>query len=173
MEIELSRWNIELFYLINHARSAYLDYFFSYFYLLGKGYILIPLLFIVYRFYRDRLKLFVGAVLVESLVVQALKWYFKAPRPAKLLPDVYLIESVYHKSFPSGDTAMAFVIACFFSEVLPRRWRFLPWVYAFLVAYGRIYVGAHFPLDVFVGALIGVGSYLVVKGILALFDFRS
>ncbi len=151
----------------------YLDYFFSYFYLLGKGYILIPLLFVVYRFYRKRLLLFIGSVLVETALVQALKWYFKTPRPVKVLPDVYLIEKVYHKSFPSGDTAMAFVIACFFSEVLPRRWKLLPWIYAFLVAYGRVYVGAHFPLDVFVGALIGMGSYWVVKKVLILFGFHS
>ena len=163
MELELARWNLELFYLINHARNPYLDLFFSYFYLLGKGYVLIPLFFVVFKLYREKLKLFVGAVLLETVIVHSLKWYFKAPRPAQVLPEVYLIEKVYHNSFPSGDTAMAFVIACFFSETLPRTWKLLPWIYAFLIAYGRIYVGAHFPLDVIAGALIGVGSYLTVK----------
>ncbi len=168
--IELFPLNIYLFYLINHSRNEFLDIFFSYFYLLGKGYVLIPLLGIVYFFYRNRIKLFLLSVSIETSTVLALKYAFKEPRPAKVLEDVYLIEKVYLKSFPSGDTAMAFVIACFFHEVLPKYLKPLAWVYAILIAYGRIYVGAHFPLDVLAGALIGILSYYVSKKILKIFN---
>jgi len=61
---------------------------------------------------------------------------------------------------------MAFVIASFFHDLLPKRWRFIPWLYAFLIAYGRVYVGAHFPLDVLAGAFIGIGSYKLAKKLL-------
>ena len=46
--------NKELFYLINHNRHPLLDAFFSKFYLLGKGWVLIPIfigLFIFQCFY--------------------------------------------------------------------------------------------------------------------------
>ncbi|WP_281054481.1 phosphatase PAP2 family protein [Thermocrinis albus] len=50
----------------------------------------------------------------------------------------------------------------FFPRVGPYG-RLLLSVYALLIAYGRIYVGAHFPLDVLVGALLGLASCLFVR----------
>lgn len=63
----------------------------------------------------------------------------------------------YHsRSFPSGHTNTAFSAATFLA-VLCGRWFFLAYIGAFLVAYSRIYLGVHFPLDVMFGALIAVG----------------
>ncbi|ADC88866.1 conserved hypothetical protein [Thermocrinis albus DSM 14484] len=110
--------NVELFYLINHSRHPLLDSFFSYFYLLGKGWVLlIPLSFLL-LFQRKHLRTFLLTLSLETLLVEVLKTLTGQPRPASLLPDVYLIEPVYHRSFPSGDTAMAFMLACFFFLVL-------------------------------------------------------
>ncbi len=162
MNIENFQLNIELFYLINHTRSPILDTFFGHFYLLGKGYILIPILVFVVVFQRERLLLFLTSLTIETLSVQLLKMYFNLPRPASMLTDVYLLEPLYHRSFPSGDTAMAFLLASFFSPVAKVPLKILLWLYALLIAYGRIYVGAHFPIDVLAGALIGIISYYVV-----------
>ena len=159
MNIENFPLNVELFYLINHARSPILDTFFGYFYLLGKGYVLIPIAFILIVSKNRRWKLFLLSVAVESAAVHLLKFGFDAPRPASMLTDVYLLEPLYHRSFPSGDTAMAFLIASFFFPVSPPLVRVLLWAYAFLIAYGRIYMGVHFPLDVIAGATIGALSY--------------
>ncbi|RKY49315.1 MAG: hypothetical protein DRP86_05575, partial [Candidatus Neomarinimicrobiota bacterium] len=36
-----------------------------------------------------------------------------------------------------------------------RKRRFIPWLMAVLVAYSRVYVGRHYPLDVLAGAVLG------------------
>ncbi len=166
MNIEEIPFNVELFYLINHSRNAMLDFFFSYFYILGKGYVLCPAFLFVLLFQRHRWKLFLFSVAIESFLVHFLKFLFHAPRPASLLQNVYLLEPLYHKSFPSGDTAMAFLLFSFFSEGAKWYLKVPLLLYALLIAYGRIYLGVHFPLDVLAGALIGVSSYYLCKRLL-------
>ena len=152
--------NVKLFYLINHSRNELLDLFFSKFYLLGKGWVLLPIFVCVLIFARRKAWLFVYAMLLSTILVHTLKFLSKQPRPASLLEDVYLIEPLYRNSFPSGDTAMAFALFAFFLH-LDKRIGSLFLVYALLIGYGRIYVGAHFPLDVFAGAVIGMISFLI------------
>ncbi|MGC2579855.1 MAG: phosphatase PAP2 family protein, partial [Terrimicrobiaceae bacterium] len=50
-----------------------------------------------------------------------------------------------------------------------RRWGWLLFVPAMLVAYSRVYVGSHWPLDVLVSSLLGLGiGFLVVAAVEAL-----
>ncbi|RMH09369.1 MAG: phosphatase PAP2 family protein [Aquificota bacterium] len=170
MSFEPKELNVYLFYLINHNNHPYLDLFFQYFRLLGKGWVLLLAFLVVLLFQGERLKLFLLLFFIESLTVNLLKIVFSAPRPAKVLQDVHLLEPLYHKSFPSGDTAMAFALATFFSSGAPLWLKPLLWVYALLIGYGRVYVGAHFPFDVVVGALIGTLSYFVAHRLLKLVE---
>ncbi|MGB7393887.1 MAG: phosphatase PAP2 family protein, partial [Pricia sp.] len=67
----------------------------------------------------------------------------------------------------SAHAANHFAVAFFFTRMLKPRWRHLGiflMFWALLVAYSRIYIGVHFPLDVLSGAVIGlVLSALFVK----------
>ncbi len=67
----------------------------------------------------------------------------------------------------SAHAANHFAVAFFFTLVLKPKVRYLGFflmVWAFLVAYSRIYIGVHFPLDVLSGAVIGlILSSLFVK----------
>ncbi|WP_373517542.1 phosphatase PAP2 family protein [Pricia sp.] len=67
----------------------------------------------------------------------------------------------------SAHAANHFAVAFFFALVLKPKFRHLGiflMVWAFLVAYSRIYIGVHFPLDVLSGAVIGlILSSLFVK----------
>lgn len=67
-------------------------------------------------------------------------------------------------SFPSGHVILVAALAAVLTPLLPRRWATLPWAAVGLVAFGRVYVGAHNPLDVTAGFGIGlaVGSVLDV-----------
>ncbi|MBN1939312.1 MAG: phosphatase PAP2 family protein [Candidatus Aminicenantes bacterium] len=58
------------------------------------------------------------------------------------------------RSFPSGHSWVSFEIATLLALFFGRRFR---WVYlaAAAIAYSRIYVGVHFPLDVLGGAIGG------------------
>jgi undecaprenyl-diphosphatase len=80
-------------------------------------------------------------------------------RPAELLADVHIRGgAATGNGYPSGHAAVAFALATIaFLWFGPRvRWAFL--AAALVVCFGRIYVGAHFPLDVVGGAAIGVAS---------------
>jgi undecaprenyl-diphosphatase len=68
-------------------------------------------------------------------------------------------------SFPSGHVILVTAIAAVVLPALPVTWWWLPALLAFLVMFGRVYVGAHNPFDV----TAGLGAGLLVGGILAVF----
>jgi undecaprenyl-diphosphatase len=66
-------------------------------------------------------------------------------------------------SFPSGHAASAVAGAFVTALMLPRA-RALLWAVAALIAFSRIYVGVHYPLDVVCGALVGATIGVLVTG---------
>jgi undecaprenyl-diphosphatase len=60
-------------------------------------------------------------------------------------------------SFPSNHAANAFGLAMLFTLMYPKRWYWLMPVAA-LVAFSRVYVGVHYPLDIIAGAIVGAGA---------------
>lgn len=101
------------------------------------------------------------ALIVTSLVVVVVKRAVRRARPsldiqASVPPDRF--------SFPSGHTAAAFSLAIAMFAVAPLAVPVLL-VVATIVAYGRMYLGVHYPLDVGAGAAIG----LITGSLIALF----
>ena len=78
----------------------------------------------------------------------------KGPIPGKVVTG---------KSFPSGHAANNLAVATVCLLFYPRRgWIYLP--IALLIAYSRIYTGAHWPLDVLTGMFLGVaGGWIAVR----------
>jgi undecaprenyl-diphosphatase len=67
-------------------------------------------------------------------------------------------------SFTSSHATNHFGIAFFLIFAFRKRNRtfaILLFIWAFLVGYAQIYVGVHFPLDIFCGALLGTGIALL------------
>jgi membrane-associated phospholipid phosphatase len=66
-------------------------------------------------------------------------------------------------SFPSGHVILVAAVGSIVAPILPAGWRAVPVLLTVLVAVGRIYVGAHNPLDV----TAGLGAGLLLGGVLA------
>jgi undecaprenyl-diphosphatase len=85
-------------------------------------------------------------------------------RPAAVIDDVVRRgdASAAGEAFVSGHAIIAFSLAVLVTPYLSRRWTFIVWALAGGVCVGRVYVGAHLPLDVAGGGAIGwaVGSIL-------------
>ena len=69
-------------------------------------------------------------------------------------------------SFPSGHVILVAAISGLLALSLQGELVWIPWVLTALVMLGRVYVGAHNPLDVTaglgLGMLIGAGMLFVV-----------
>jgi undecaprenyl-diphosphatase len=68
-------------------------------------------------------------------------------------------------SFPSGHVILVAAVACVVMPVLPLWSWWIPIVLALLVVAGRVYVGAHNPLDV----IAGLGAGVLAGGAIAAF----
>jgi membrane-associated phospholipid phosphatase len=95
----------------------------------------------------------VGVYLVAKVVKEAVP----RGRPGAVLEDTRLrgIGSE-GPGFPSGHAAVSAALAFVLFAYLPRAWRWAFVVLGVIVSVGRLYVGAHLPLDVVGGAALGV-----------------
>lgn len=91
-----------------------------------------------------------------AVVVLAVKFLFKRPRPEGEFGQIYRITDPH--SFPSGHAARAMAIAFIFSTLGNVWLTVLVFVWAFLVGYSRVALALHYVSDVVVGWLIGLVS---------------
>jgi undecaprenyl-diphosphatase len=77
-------------------------------------------------------------------------------RPHQLLPDVRVRERTTGLGYLSGHSAVAFALATVVAPELPGRWRVVPFTLALGTGFGRVYAGAHLPLDVAGGVGLGI-----------------
>jgi membrane-associated phospholipid phosphatase len=93
-------------------------------------------------------------LVVEKLVLKEMVY---RGRPGTTEPDAVLRHVPSHgPSFPSGHAIVAFALAGIVAPYLSRGWRIAAYVGAVAVAFSRIYLGAHNPIDVLAGAAAGL-----------------
>ncbi len=76
------------------------------------------------------------------------------PRPFTMIPGAHVLMGANGYSFPSNHAANIFAGSIFLA-LLFKRWLAPLLFIALAVSFSRIYVGDHYPLDVFGGAFIG------------------
>ena len=90
------------------------------------------------------------------LLARVVKESVERGRPGDLLQDVILRDAPSTGlGFVSGHAAVAAALATVVAAYLGARWTVTVIVLAAIVAFARVYVGAHLPLDVVGGAAMG------------------
>ncbi|MGB5106393.1 MAG: phosphatase PAP2 family protein [Candidatus Zixiibacteriota bacterium] len=100
--------------------------------------------------------------LADQLSAQALKPIVSRIRPCHVIQSAHLlVDCSQGLSFPSSHAANTFSLATYLAATYPQTtWYVL--AFAAIVSYSRVAVGVHYPLDVLVGAMVGVLSGVVV-----------
>jgi len=159
--------NISLFEKINSLASAYkiLDWIGIFFadYLL---YIALAIILVILFIKRTRLMavaIVISMFLSRIIITEPLKQIFHHARPYVTLENVrkLISENNDYASFPSGHASIFFAIAMaiYFFD---RKLGIFSFIIAILVGLSRIYVGVHWPIDVFSGAVVGIISGIII-----------
>jgi len=103
----------------------------------------------------------IGSLVVNTAITQATKRLINRKRPYETYPNLIFTNDALEvgHSFPSGHTSTAFNLAASISIQNKKWYIVLPaYAYASSVGYSRMYLGKHYPSDVFAGAAVGIGS---------------
>ncbi|MEK7634360.1 MAG: phosphatase PAP2 family protein [Patescibacteria group bacterium] len=107
-------------------------------------------------------------ILARGIIAEIIKFFVSRPRPFSTLNIQPLAQYNGYDSgmsFPSGHASLFFALA-FAIFYFDKKWgiRFL--IAALIMGIARIFIGVHWPLDIIVGALIGIGSAFLAGKIL-------
>lgn len=133
---------------------------------IGDGLVFFALFSILIIYAPETLGAMIYALLATALFANLFKWLFAVPRPAATFNNEKFIiigQTLRgHNSFPSGHSITIFALLtvlmfAFFPKA--KKYRFL-WFFLFilgglLLAATRVGVGAHYPLDVLTGSILG------------------
>jgi len=166
---KISQLDISLFYLLNgKASNALLDFVMPI--LTNLDYWRIPLilmgvLLVIFGKRRGRITvslLVIGIALSDQMCNTVFKPLVGRIRPCNVLDNVHLLVNCTNSfSFPSSHATNIFtgiILLSFFY----RKIRIPLLIIAALVAYSRVYVGVHYPLDVLGGTALGILCALLV-----------
>ncbi|AJE39158.1 phosphatase PAP2 family protein [Streptomyces nodosus] len=104
------------------------------------------------------------AVILAYAVNNTFKSVVQEPRPCRALPHAFLIEEcppADDYAFPSNHTTVAFAFTVALL-LINRQLGVIALLAAVLMGASRVYVGAHYPHDVLIGAVMGTTVALVV-----------
>ena len=172
--------NVALFYFINHTlENPVFNIIMPSITNIGGfiGIILILFLIIIFAHLKNNKRLrniallALISLLVSGIFVVFVKNLIHEPRPFVSLADVHLlIMENDPNSFPSGHTASTFSVVMIFVLNMKKIFKkyyiaisIITVVFAFLIAFSRVYVGVHYPSDVIVGGIIGTVMALLVN----------
>ena len=177
---EILKLDSQLFIFLNNLGSPTFDNFWIYL-SYKESNILFYLALLIFYFFSESKKIKLSEVFYSLLFIAIMiaiadqtanlfKDSFQRLRPCyneSLISFVRLVnESCGGKyGFFSAHASNSFSLAVFFGLLFKNKFRFIIYMtlfYAFLISFSRIYLGVHFPLDIFFGGVYGIITGLVI-----------
>lgn len=161
----VGRWDQSTYRAMDDIRATPLTWLARALNVIGGGLVTIPLrtLVALWLMFRRRWRAFGAWVLTwvaAEVLLSVSKAYFHRGRP----PGALVATTGY--SFPSGHavaasaTAVALVLVLMSPGSRRRRWELTAVAFAFVMAFSRVYLNAHWLSDVVAGVLLGTGVAL-------------
>lgn len=162
----LKRWDTEIFVFLNGLGIEKFDRFWLFATQIQSWFPLFALFIIlIFYYYRGKkggtvvffMLLTFGVTIAFTGLV---KDYVERLRPnnVEALGElIRILQKPTNFSFFSGHASSSFSITTFFVLSLRHytKWVYLAYIWPILFVMSRIYVGVHYPSDIFVGALVG------------------
>lgn len=165
LDASIARW-------MDDIRTPLLSGLFRFLNVAGGGVVTIPLrgaaalALLILRRWRAAAA-FVLTWVASEVLLTVLKTWFHRGRPPLPLVEIRGF------SFPSGHavagaaTAVALVLAFAHAGPHRRKWEWLAVAFAFLMAFSRVYLNAHWFSDVVAGVLLGCGTAVAAAALVA------
>ena len=160
-------------YFLESIRNPFFDWFFALITHLGEEtfFLVIAILFFWCINKREGYFILITG-LVGTVVNQLAKLFFRIPRPWVLDPEFDIIESARAEatgySFPSGHTQNIAGTYGAIAAYNPKRWKTaLCTTVIVLVAFSRMYLGVHTPLDVLTSLAVALALVLLLRTLFA------
>lgn len=192
---EILNLDSELFLYLNSLGSSNFDSFWIYL-SYKESNILFYLSLLIFYFYSKSQKIKLSEVFYSLLFIAIMititdqtsnlfKDSFQRLRPCyndSLQDYVRLVKETCggKYGFFSAHASNSFSLAVFFGLIYRNKYKFIIYItlfYASLISYSRVYLGVHFPLDIFFGSIYGIIIGLVVfkiyKNKLNFFNFLN
>lgn len=168
---KLEEWDQWLFIMVNRQlANPFFDNIMPY---LRTSFIWAPLYLFLFVFaifnFRKRglwwVVLFICTVSITDIISSRFfKEAFERIRPCQDADFFYHVRLLVNRcsgnySFTSSHAANHFGMATFFfftARHLINNWAWIAFLWALMISYAQVYVGLHYPFDVFGGALIGI-----------------
>jgi membrane-associated phospholipid phosphatase len=161
----VGRFDQQMYSAVDHIRVTPLTWLFRFLNIVGGGIVTIPLrtiasIYLLARRWWRRAAGFVLTWAASELILTFLKSWFHRGRPPGPIVDIV------GYSFPSGHataaaaTAVAVVLAFLPAGPERRKWEWIAVSFAFVMAFSRVYLHAHWFSDVVAGVLLGSGIAL-------------
>ena len=142
--------------------SPFLDYTIPWLTYLGSHFALILFIIISWVITKQRkyLRHLILLYAIQSAVIYSLKFLVQRQRPFLFLEMASKLSKgpgeILDPSFPSAHAAFSFMMATLLALWFPR-YRIIFYIVAGFIGWTRIYLGVHYPTDVFAGTLLGYG----------------
>lgn len=144
---------------LESIRTEFLNAFFQGITFLGEETLMILIVVSLWFAIDKKLAQKVLFITASSLCINVIiKNFTQIPRPFTQGISCVRVETATGYSFPSGHTQMFATWSTLFAVKYKKLWlSILTGVLIVLVGFSRLYLGAHYPSDVIVGILLGVG----------------